>query len=333
MLCGKFAPHTFSVIIDNSGFSRSEMKYIVGREILETDLAVTVNFHNKFYTVPFAYNNPWTIMDETSRHYFGDSHKQIRNLLVREHRVKSNTRYYIFHCEEDQIASVEDKDKVTALLINYNSTYYKRVGMNDLDGALFKTYAHAMDASLRKLFDHVAEQDKEYGLVKETSENEFSNNEVNSLNCGIKNYVFNFKNDFTMNVTITDNIKTEYNLINSYQIMSKLLDVCESIDEGFNFIVTKIAARDYNETFGVMQDILDAHTAINLQIDTFSRFLGENNLRSVNEQFKNSLSMTVVHFNNEDWDLLDNQLSQQVIPYFLAWKKELHHIITPYITH
>lgn len=115
--------------------------------------------------------------------------------------------------------------------------------------------------------------------------------------------------------------------------MSKLLDVCDSIDEGFNFIVTKISDRNYNETFGVMQDILDAHTAINLQIDMFSRFLGENNLRSVNEQFKNSLSMTVVHFNNEDWDLLDNQLSQQVIPYFLAWKKELHYIITPYITH
>lgn len=66
MLCGKFAPNTFSVIIDNSGFSRAQMNHITGKEILENDYNVSVNYNNKTYTVPFAYNNPWTILDETS---------------------------------------------------------------------------------------------------------------------------------------------------------------------------------------------------------------------------------------------------------------------------
>ncbi|MGN7762045.1 DUF2920 family protein [Paenibacillus sp. 22594] len=332
MLCGKFAPNTFSVIIDNSGFSRSQLKHIVGREIFENDYTVTVNYNNKLYTLPFAYNNPWTIMDETSPHYFGDSHKHIRNLLIREHRVKSDTRYYIFHCEEDQIASVEDKDKVVALLSNYNSTYYKRVGMSDLDGTLFKKYAHAMDASLRKLFDHVAEQDKEYGLMKERGENEFINNEVNSLNCGNKNYIFNFREDFTMNVTITDNIKTDYNLISSFQLMGDLLDICDSIDEGFSFIIDKVSDKNYNDAAVVMQDIIDAHTEMNLRIDTFSGFLSENNLHAVSTQFKNSLLAAVMHFNHEYWDLLELELIQQVVPNFLLWKNELHNIFTPYVT-
>ncbi|WP_339799083.1 DUF2920 family protein [Paenibacillus sp. FSL R5-0744] len=332
MLCGKFAPKTFSVIIDNSGFSRSEMKYIVGREILEDDYVVTVNHNNKFYTVPFAYNNPWTIMDETSPNYFGDSHKQVRNLLIREHRVKTDTRYYIFHCEEDQIASVEDKDKVVALLSNYNSTYYKRVGMSDLDGTLFKKYAHAMDASLRKLFDHVAEQDMEYGLMKEKSENEFINSEVNSLNCGNKNYIFSFQDDFTMNVTITDNIKTDYNLISSFQLMRDLLEICDSIDEGFSFIADKVSNKSYNDATVVMQDILDAFKVINLRIDTFSRFLSENDLHTVNSQFQDSLLEAVMHFNNENWDLLEIELTDRVVPNFLLWKKELHNIFDPYIT-
>ncbi|OKP85816.1 hypothetical protein A3844_15800 [Paenibacillus helianthi] len=333
MLCGKFAPNLFSVIIDNSGFSRAQMKHIVGREILEHDYVVTVNYNNKPYTVPFAYNNPWTILDDTSPFYFGDSHKQIRNLLLREHRVKSDTRYYIFHCEEDQIASVEDKDKVAALLSNYNSTYYKRVGINDLDGVLFKKYTHAMNASLRKLFDYAAEQDKEYGLEKRQSANEFSTNNVNILNCGSKNYIFNFKEDFTMDVTITENIKTDYNLIFSLQLMRNLLDICESIDEGFDFIVTNITDKNYNEAAVVMQDIVDAHTTINLQIDTFSMFLSKNNLHSVGIQFKDSLLEAVVHFNNDSWDLLNNQISQQTVPDFLLWKNELQNTFSPYLNH
>lgn len=333
MLCGKFAPNMFSVVIDNSGFSRTQMKYVSGREILEQDYVVTLNYNNKMYTLPYAYNNPWTILDETSPYYFGDSHKQIRNLLTREHRVASSTRYYIFHCDEDQIASVKDKDKVAALLSNYNSTYYKRVGTNDLDGVLFKKYTHAMDASLRKLFDHVAEQDKDYGLMKEHSANEFLNNELISLNCGSKNYVFNFKEDFTVDVTITENIKTDYNLISSFQLMSDLLDICDSMDEGFDFIVTRISDKNYNEAAVVMQDILDAHMTIDSQINTFSRFLSVNNLHAVDIQFKNSLQEAVLHFNNDTWDILENQILQRVMPHFLLWKNELRNIFTPYINH
>lgn len=331
MLCGKFAPNTFSVIIDNSGFSRSVMKYIVGREILESDFDVNVNVDNKMYTIPFSYNNPWTIMDETSPYYFGDSHKQIRNLLIREHRVKSNTRYYIFHCQEDHIASVEDKDKLATLLMNYNSTYYKRVGKSDIDGELYKTYGHAMNASLRKLFDHVADQEREYGLVKETSKNEFLDNKTNLFNCGNKNYIFNFKNDYTMNVTITDNIKTDYNLINSFHVMSQLLDICDSIEEGLDYIVATISDGDYNNIFRVILDILKAHTAINLQMSKFSKFLSENNLISVNEEFKNSLLKVAEYFNNEEWVLFESHLVQQVRPCFLSWKKEMDSTLSPYI--
>ncbi|MGF6353353.1 hypothetical protein ABIE27_001262 [Paenibacillus sp. 4624] len=333
MLCGKFAPDTFSVIIDNSGFSRSEMKYIAGRELLESDFAVTVNVKNKSFTLPLAYNNPWTIMDETSPHYFGDSHKQIRNLLLREHRVKSNTRYYIFHCEEDQIASVADKDKVATLLNMFNPISYKRVGKQDIDGVLFKTYAHAMNASLRKLFDHVAEQDGEYGLVKESIHNEFTMNKTNSYNCGNKNYVFNFNDDYTMNVTITDNIKTDYNLIGSFEMMPQLLDICDSIDEALNYVVVKVSNDEYRDVFGVMLDIIEAFTAINLQINAFSGFLSKNDLFPNSEKLKNGLLKVIEHFNNENWPLFNSQLTEQVVPSFLMWKNEMHTVFSPYLTH
>lgn len=219
MLCGKFAPNTFSVIIDNSGFSHAEMKHIVSREIYDNDFVFNMNLNNKNYAIPFAYNNPWTILDETSTKYFGDANKLIRSLLVREHRVQSDTRYYIFHCEKDEIASIKDKDKVVSLLSNYNQTYYKRVTKDDIDGKLFKKYGHAMDASLRKLFDHVVELDKEHGLLKEKGTNDFHENEEKLFHCGSKNYVINFKDTFTMDIMITNNVKTDYELISSIPII------------------------------------------------------------------------------------------------------------------
>ncbi|WP_249901055.1 DUF2920 family protein [Paenibacillus sp. PK3_47] len=333
MLCGKFAPNTFSVIIDNSGFSRAELKHIAGREIFEPDFAVNLEFNNKSYTLHYAYNNPWTILDETSPYYFGDSHKQIRNLLTREHRVSSETRYYLFHCEEDHTASVNDKDKVAALLSNYNFTYYKRVGENDLDGVLFKEYTHAMNASLRKLFDYVADLDLKFGLAKENHENEFSNNTINTLNCGSASYVFEFKENFTLNVSLDQKIKTNYNLIHSFQLMHSIMDIFDSIEEGFDFIVNKIAEQNYNEAAIVMQDILNAHTTTTLQIDTFSMYLSNNNFHALETQLKTSLMEAVVYFNDDSWSLLENHLSERVIPHFLLWKNELHHTFIPYLNH
>ncbi|AIQ61279.1 DUF2920 family protein [Paenibacillus borealis] len=331
MLCGKFAPNTFSVIIDNSGFSRSEMKHIVGREIFEPDFAVNLNYNNKSYTLNYAYNNPWTILDETSPNYFGDSHKLIRNLLAREHRIPSETRYYLFHCEEDHIASVKDKDMVATLLTNYNFTYYKRIGEADLDGALFKNYTHAMNASLRKLFDYVAELDLKYGLTKELSENEFSKNTLHSMNCGRSSYIFEFRENFTMNVTIRDNIKTDYDLKHSFQLMRSMLDICDSIEEGFDFILNKISEQNYNEAATVMQDVLDAYTTINQQLDSLSNLLNENNLAPLNAQFNDHLLEAVMYFNQDSWGPLEDELSQQVVPCFLIWKTEIHSIFSPYL--
>jgi hypothetical protein len=215
----------------------------------------------------------------------------------------------------------------------FNPISYKRVGKQDIDGVLFKTYAHAMNASLRKLFDHVAEQDGEYGLVKESIHNEFTMNKTNSYNCGNKNYVFNFNDDYTMNVTITDNIKTDYNLIGSFEMMPQLLDICDSIDEALNYVVVKVSNDEYRDVFGVMLDIIEAFTAINLQINAFSGFLSKNDLFPNSEKLKNGLLKVIEHFNNENWPLFNSQLTEQVVPSFLMWKNEMHTVFSPYLTH
>ncbi|MFD2881220.1 hypothetical protein ACFTAO_43605 [Paenibacillus rhizoplanae] len=186
-----------------------------------------------------------------------------------------------------------------------------------------------MDASLRKLFDHVAELDQDHKLVKELNGNEFLNNTVNPLNCGSRNYVFLiFKDDFTINVTITKkNSKADFTS------MSAILDICDSIDEGFNFIAAKLSDKNYDEAAIVMQDIIDAYTTISLEIDKLCEFIDMQNVNLVIKQFKYILLEVVVHFNDNRWDELEEELSQQIIPNFLLWKKnELSNTFSPYIT-
>ncbi|MNR64591.1 hypothetical protein D3C85_1872910 [compost metagenome] len=72
---------------------------------------------------------------------------------------------------------------------------------------------------------------------------------------------------------------------------------------------------------------------MNLHIDTFSEFLGENNLPELKNQFEQSLLEVVTSFNNESWTLLENELIQRAITNFLLWKNELRNILVPYITH
>lgn len=333
MLCGKFAPDTFSVIIDNSGFSRAEMNYIVGREILVNDYVQRVSWNNKIYTIPFAFNNPWTIMDETSPTYFGDSKKLIRSLLVREHRTSSKTRYYMFHCESDDIASVEDKDNVASLLENYNQTYYKRITAKDIDGVLFKKYGHAMDASLRKLFDHVAELDKEYGLLKNDNANDFSMNVDRLFNCGNQDYLFRFNVNYTVNVEILDKVKTDYSLIKAFKLMVQIKDLSDSMSEALEYVMSKAMDDESSVTTTIMQDILDAYSAINNQISGFIDYLPPNKIRIYSEDLRRALTDIIFLYENGDWKRLENLLSSRVIPSFNNWKTEMDVVFEPYVTH
>lgn len=195
-LLGKYAPNTFSAIIDNSGYSRAPLKHVVGNEILEPD------FQGEYMGCKFAasYNNPWTIMDELSPFYFSDACRQIRSLLVKKHRVSSETQYYIFHSSEDDLISVEDKDKAVAILREFNTVSYSRIGRSGIDGKIFKTLKHGMDASLRGLFDLVVEKSGN-GLAKKDETTDFSLGSSLNFDCGAMNYMFEYQPDLSVKVS------------------------------------------------------------------------------------------------------------------------------------
>lgn len=208
LLLGKYAPRTFSVIIDNSGFVKTNSIELLGRElnILRRTQNNTLRVHNSItingVDFPYIEKSPWTIIDENSPFYFSDSHRYIRSLLQEFHIERTSTRYYIFHSEQDDIVPVEHKDKFVKILQDKSiELYYKRVNESDIDGRVFKTIEHAMKASLRGIFDMVADLDSKE-LSKDDDLTDFDLNSIYAFDCADKSYVFSFNNDFTLKVEL-----------------------------------------------------------------------------------------------------------------------------------
>jgi hypothetical protein len=211
LLLGKYAPYTFSAIIDNSGFVQADLDYIVGDELYINIQEGSKNEGNMKYEYAAAlkeYNisaiavtqNPWTIKDETSICYFSDSHRHIRSLLIEDHINSINTKYYIFHSGSDMLVTIDKKNSFVNLLKNKGiRVYYKIVSEPDIDGRIFKNLSHGMNASLREVFNLASEIDNT-DFVKEKNITDFDIEGAHDFDCGEWRYMFNFNKKFEITV-------------------------------------------------------------------------------------------------------------------------------------
>ncbi len=182
LLMGKYAPHTFSAVIDCNGYSRAELKHIVSGELMEPDYMFSFNLNNdmKFY-IASACNNPWTIEDESSPQYFSDSHRMIRSLLYEKHRVQSGTCYYIYHSEDNGMTSIYDKDRCVEILQRYNTVFYNRIPAGEKE-------AEPTDI---ELFDRLLAKHRE-NLQKPDDDTDFSLNSSHTFECNGQDYIFSY---------------------------------------------------------------------------------------------------------------------------------------------
>ncbi|WP_061212751.1 DUF2920 family protein [Syntrophomonas wolfei] len=192
LLMGKYAPHTFSTIIDREAYSRVELKHVVSGEIMEADYLFSFDLNNnmKFY-IASACNNPWTIENESVPHYFSDSHRQIRSLLFEKHRIPSETCYHIFHSEDNGVTSIYDKDRCVEILQRYNMVFYNRIPAGDKE-------AGQTDMELFERFLMIHGED----IQKNSTDTDFSLDSNYIFNYGDKSYEFKFDSGGRIQVSI-----------------------------------------------------------------------------------------------------------------------------------
>jgi len=144
LLLNKFAPNTFRLIVDNSGFSgpADTMPSLYG-------MASSVGVIRFVHRCLVAFSD-----DPSSPNYLSSSRKMIRDLAVAAHyNVPSETVVHSYHSEADTVAPTAAK-KNLALVLGRRRRYDLRlISEADIDGHIFKNAKHGMDASLRGLFE------------------------------------------------------------------------------------------------------------------------------------------------------------------------------------
>ncbi|MCL2146431.1 MAG: DUF2920 family protein [Synergistaceae bacterium] len=191
-LMGKYAPHTFTTIIDKSGYSKSETRHILCGETLEEDLTVSFGMKGKNYdfTLAVCANNPWTILDETSPNYFSDSHREIRSLLIDKHFVDSGTKFILYAAKNDD-SYIKHMETRVDIMKKYYDINYEKVA----------TYENTPLEKLTSVINHAHDNNREY-FSKELPATDFSLGSTHVFDCAGKKYIFRYGEDYSLRISI-----------------------------------------------------------------------------------------------------------------------------------
>ncbi|MFZ4702089.1 MAG: DUF2920 family protein, partial [Candidatus Methylumidiphilus sp.] len=156
-MIGKFAPHTFRLLVDNSGFVRAPD---LGRATLGFrrgwvhGLAVTVRD-----------TTPWQ-PDPTLPHAFNLHHALIRDVRVVDHMRPTTTVRRLYHSVGDQMVPLAEKRTYAERAARFGPVSLECIDQARIDGVMFKTLEHGMGASLMHVADDAWRAFNETGLVE-----------------------------------------------------------------------------------------------------------------------------------------------------------------------
>jgi pimeloyl-ACP methyl ester carboxylesterase len=143
-LMAKIAPDTFRMVVDNSGFASAEDDILGVMGMMGTslgDLAMTVQTVHCWSPDPAAAN------------YFAKPRREIRSLSEPRHHQPNTTRIYAYHAAGDTVAPTASKLRLREAYAGRVAYDLRIIDETGIDGRVFKTLAHGMDASMRGLFE------------------------------------------------------------------------------------------------------------------------------------------------------------------------------------
>jgi hypothetical protein len=144
-LMAKFAPRSFRMVIDNSGFASAEDDiwnvYGTSKWHFPGGFSIATQMVSRFSQEP------------KDAHFFSPSREKIRNLLEPSHVFPGTARLYGYHSVDDSVAPTEHKIQLRDAYAGKTLYELELVNESKLDGRIFKNLSHGMQASMRGLFD------------------------------------------------------------------------------------------------------------------------------------------------------------------------------------
>jgi hypothetical protein len=182
-LAAKFAPNTFRMVIDNSGFSSAEddIWNVYGMSKWHSPEGVAMSSY-----MVSAFSE-----DPSAANYFAPAHKNIRSLLNREHVFEGSARHYGYHSIADDVAPTHLKLGLREIYADKAPYELEIIDQTKIDGGVFKDLSHGMHASMRGLFDRSYDKFlRDGGPLADNTD--YDLNSCYVFRCGNENYVLRF---------------------------------------------------------------------------------------------------------------------------------------------
>lgn len=166
-----FAPNLFSLLIDNSSW-------------------ILPNYLNHMRVTTTKFGN---ITNRIYFHYLAskiDYDDELFNLSSLYHKFDNHCRILSFHGTDDELIGNIEKRRFCTKIKN---CCYKEISRNEVDGSIFKSTNHGLDADFLELFNYVME-DKNIDFKKS------SNISLSNINIETKKYIYEI--DYSKGVPI-----------------------------------------------------------------------------------------------------------------------------------
>jgi len=144
----KLMPNTIHAVVENSGFTQA-----LPEEMASMEGAGRNWFDGRGIRLCCVPASPWTTRDSTSKYFVSSSVLAIRDCLDASQYTASKTYLASYHAEKDALIPIEAKRRFWATIGSKLELRSVTVDDTMIDGRLFKSNAHGMDASLQLLFD------------------------------------------------------------------------------------------------------------------------------------------------------------------------------------
>ena len=156
-LMAKFAPNSINAIIDNSSYTRAPLNYL--------GLYPEAGMSTEKFLLAGSVQSPWQFADRSKPGYYGLPPQLIRETAFPPHLAEMQKqserlpRYFCFNSIEDAVSPIHEKRLQTHYLKAIGcEVALKEVTAADIDGQVFKTLDHGLDASMKRLCQMILPQ-------------------------------------------------------------------------------------------------------------------------------------------------------------------------------
>lgn len=120
--------------------------------------------------------------------------------------------------------------------------------------------------------------------------------------------------------------------MNQYtEVIKQLLALIETMEEGIIYIDNQIRDGAHENTLRIAEDVLSAFSAVEDSLQRMAHQINISAVQKYHSELLEAFGQLVAMYEEEKWDLAEPTIQAVLLPRYLAWKKQIEEMLSPYI--